>query len=182
MKFSDTYMTVAMLIIFTVMVTISSHYPPGARFMTFVVGMPAIGLCLLQLFIDFRNHRRGQANGHGDLSKAEDEASRLLGHPVHLSMPVIGPEISPEEKVRRELIIWGYILGLVGGILLFGFHVAVPIFILTFLRFQAKASWLMAAGMAAAATVFMYVLFEHVFRMTLHPGFIPEYLMDRISG
>ena len=41
------------------------------------------------------------------------------------------------ERVRREIIVWGYFLGLIAGILLFGFRIAVPIFLIAFLRFQA---------------------------------------------
>src|SRR4029453_6019586 len=42
MNVSNSIMTVLLLAIFSTMVFISSGYPPGARFMTFVVGLPAI--------------------------------------------------------------------------------------------------------------------------------------------
>jgi hypothetical protein len=176
---SNSIMTVVMLVIFTVMVSISSSYPPGARFMTFVVGIPAIGLCLLQLTIDYRDRRRLNADGRSETDKLEDHAAQIVGHPVHVefSMPVVHEELSPEETQRREIIIWSYILGLIGGILLFGFHVSVPVFLITFLRFQAEATWRLAIMLTAAASVFLYVMFEHVFRMALHEGFITERLL-----
>ncbi len=175
---STSIMTVVMLAIFTVMVSISSSYPPGARFMTFVVGFPAIALCLLQLAIDFRDRRRLTADNRSDAAKLENQAAQIVGRPVHVefSMPVVHEELSPEETLRREIIIWSYILGLVASILLFGFHISVPVFLISFLRFQAKASWRMAVMLTATASIIMYVMFEYVFRMSLHEGFITEYL------
>ena len=54
MNRSSLVMTLVMLTIFAVMVFIASGYPANARFMPFVVGIPAIGLCLLQLLLDIR--------------------------------------------------------------------------------------------------------------------------------
>ena len=34
------------------MVGVASTYPPGARFMPFTIGIPAIALCLLQLALE----------------------------------------------------------------------------------------------------------------------------------
>src|SRR5687767_10220612 len=98
-------MTVAMLIIFTVMVAIGSRYPAGARFMIFVVGFPAIGLCLLQLFLDFRESRNA-ARG------PSDEIPTTLPEAAAMQMNMTGAGLTVEaytpEVVRRELIVWGY--------------------------------------------------------------------------
>ena len=59
-------MTLVMLVIFVTLVWIATGYPANSRFMPFVVGIPAIGLCLLQLVLDARGHRR--------------ETKRLDGH------------------------------------------------------------------------------------------------------
>ena len=53
-------MTLLMLVIFTGMVLVAKRYPAGARFMPFVVGFPAIALCMLQLFLDARERRLKQ--------------------------------------------------------------------------------------------------------------------------
>ncbi len=74
------------------------------------------------------------------------------------------------EVVRKEMIVWGYIFGLIGSILLFGFYITVPIFLVVFLRFYAKARWHMAILLPAAVSAFLYVMLGYVFRMTLHIG------------
>jgi len=178
-------MTVVMLTIFTVMVAISSQYPAGARFMTFVVGFPAIALCLLQLVLDLREWRNEAARpAVGEMAGVPADASGVPVDPslqMQMNADGLAVEYTP-EVVRKEMIVWGYIFALIGSILLFGFYITVPIFLVVFLRFFAQARWHMAILLPAAVSVFLYVMLGYVFRMTLHIGFVTEYLLDRISG
>jgi hypothetical protein len=179
-------MTILMLTIFVVMVGIATTYPPGARFMTFVVGIPAIGLCLLQLALDLYRQRAAEADdAQSTLQQAEDQVARIAGRRVQFDLPsenVMFTDTTrdPRETVRREVIVWGYFLGLVAAILLFGFRITVPIFLVAFLRFQAGANWRNALLMGGLGAVVMYVLFEKVLRVTLHTGFLTDIVMDLI--
>ena len=74
--------------------------------------------------------------------------------------------------MRREIIVWGYFLGLIAGILLLGFRIAVPVFLVAFLRFQAGASWRSALLYGGLGALAMYLLFEKVLRVSLHAGFL----------
>jgi hypothetical protein len=189
-KYSNSFMTVVMLAIFVVLVGLASGYPPGARFMPFVVGIPAIVLCLLQLALDARQRRRGETEVSDTRSakeKAEEKVSRMAGRRVdfqisHEFMAGVGPEISPQERVRREMVLWGYFLGFIAGIILFGFWVAIPIFLVAFLRFQAKAGWLFSLGLGMGASLLMSFVFERLFRVVLHTGFITDYVLGLFGG
>jgi hypothetical protein len=180
-KYSNSTMTLALLAIFVVMVAISSRYPAGARFMTFVVGLPAIALCLLQLTLDARDRGRA-SNGTrkpSELEIAQQQVSQKVGRAVHFDVAQAGlgadePALDPRTKVLRELTLWGYFLALIAGILLFGFHLAVPVFLLAFLRFYAKAKWTTAIGLTASASIVIYFAFEKVLRMSLHPGLLSD--------
>src|SRR4029078_13193885 len=117
-------------------------YPANARFMPFVVGIPAIGLCLLQLVLDARARRpvAEAADTRGTFEKAEQTVSEMVGHQVNFDVareapPVVEtePELSPRETVRRELTLWGWFVGFILGILLFGFWVTIPLFLIFFL-------------------------------------------------
>ena len=178
-------MTLLMLTIFTVMVAISSQYPAGARFMTFVVGFPAIALCLLQLVLDLREWRSEAARATvGEMAGVPSNVSGVAVDPslqMQMNADGLAVEYTP-EVVRKEKIVWGYIFALIGSILLFGFYITVPIFLVVFLRFYAQARWHMAILLPAAVSAFLYVMLGYVFRMTLHRGFVTEYLLDRISG
>ena len=163
MKSIPAPMTLTMLAIFTAMVGVATTYPPAARFMPFTVGIPAIALCLLQLALDFYRRRHPEAGEAGDaLKAAEDQVARIAGRRVQFDMPsenALFTESTHDDRVRvrREIIVWGYFLGLIAGILLFGFRIAVPIFLITFLRFQAETSWrnaLIYGGLGRAHDVY----------------------------
>ena len=149
--------TVVMLAIVAAMVGVAAQYPPDSRFMPWVVGIPAIALCLVQIALDLRARRRPQ---DGD----EDPATR---------------ESEPPGTLRREAAMWGFFVALVAGILLFGFLVAVPLFVLAFLRVWARASWPLALGLVAAACVILYLVFVQGLNVALHQGFVTEALLER---
>ncbi len=144
--------TLVMLAILVAMVGMAAQYPPDARFMPWVVGIPAIALCLLQLGRDLRAARRAAGDAQGE-----------------------------RRTLRREAAMGGYFLGLVGGILFFGFLLAVPVFILAFLRHWARASWPLALGLVAAAWVIYYLVFVQGLNVALHQGFVTQYVLDRFS-
>jgi len=179
-------MTLTMLAIFTVMVGLAATYPPEARFMPFTIGIPAIALCLLQLALDFYRQRHPETGDTGDaLKQAEDQVSRIAGRRVQFDMPsenALFTESPHEERVRvrREIIVWGYFLALIAGILLLGFRITVPVFLIAFLRFQAGTSWRSALAYGGAGALAMYVLFEKVLKVSLHAGFLTDFFVARV--
>jgi hypothetical protein len=185
MKAVPAPMTLVMLAIFTAMVGIAASYPPGARFMTFVVGIPAIGLCLIQLAIDFYRSRAPEAAA-SELQKMEEAASRLAGRSLRFEMPSDSAlfaevELEPKERIRRELIAWGYFLALIASVLLLGFRISVPVFLIAFLRFQAGVSWRAALIYGGAGALAMHLLFERLLKVSLHSGFVIDLILDRLG-
>lgn len=164
-------LTFVMLAIFASMVAIASGYPAGARFMPFVVGIPGIVLCLLQLALDWRRARveplrDGQPTAALRGTAAPDGA---------------GTEAPDRTVVRREAVIWGYVVAFVAGLLALGFWVSVPVMIAAFLRFEGKASWQAALGAAIGAVALLYAVFGLALRIELHPGFLTPHLV-RLLG
>jgi ABC-type multidrug transport system fused ATPase/permease subunit len=183
-RYSNSFMTVLMLVIFTGMVIIASRYPAGARFMPFVLGFPAIALCLLQLFLDARERHLAKAKAKSEVELAQEQVSRAVGHAVHFDVTdTMMPEegLDPREHLRREGIAWAYFLGLIAGIILFGFHISVPLFLVLFLRYRAKASWKMTLGLTVVASFILFFAFERLLHIPLHTGFITDSVMDMIG-
>ena len=83
--------------------------------------------------------------------------------------------------MRRELILWGYFLGFIAGILLFGFWIAIPVFLVTFLRFQAKSSWTTSLLLGIGASIALYFVFERGLKVQVHRGFVVTYVLDRLD-
>ena len=175
-------MTVVMLAIFIAMVGIASQYPPDARFMPFVAGIPAIALCLLQLYLDLR---RSAARGKSET--AWEKLSRVTDGRIDFDiarerLATVRSTPHSSATVRRELALWGYFLGLVGGVLLFGFMATIPLFVVVFLRQWAKTSWAFALGLAAAASTVLYLIFIQALKVSPHPGFVTGFILERLFG
>ena len=165
MKSLSFLMNFVMLAIFGVLVLVALHYSAQARFMPLVAGIPAIGLLLLQIVIDIRNART---------AKTEPTSAPPATTP---GMP-IQTTLTPQETVRREIVLWTYFLALIGGILLFGFWITIPIFLVSFLRFEAKCSWAVTLGLGLGATVILYLAFVKGLTVQLHNGFVVDHIMD----
>ena len=186
MKSTSFVMNFVMLAIFVVMVVVASHYPAQSRFMPFVVGFPAIALCLLQIFLDVRAARRPKPefiDMRSEFERAEAEVSRLTGRHMefevaHTLLPAAEAPAVQTDTVRREIVLWAYFLGLIAGVLFFGFWITLPIFITAFLRQEAELSWRRALILGIAATAILYVVFERTLHASLHPGFITERVVD----
>lgn len=189
MRYSNSFMTVVMLGLFIVLVTIASGYPAGARFMPFVVGIPAIILGILQLFIDARERNtKKEVDTRTEAEKAEAAVTAVVGkrvdfHISHDFMAQMGGEEVPEDVLRRrEIAMWAYFLGFILSLILFGFWISIPIFLITFIRFQAEKSWLFAISLSLSVSVVLYIIFEKIFRVVLHTGFVTDYLVATFGG
>jgi hypothetical protein len=178
-------MTVAMLVIFSAMLLVTLSYPEGARFMPMVIGLPAVGLCLLQLVIDLRSRPEVSASG-GDgnvFAKGESEVARITGREIHFDVTtdqplVVETEVSEAEAQRREYITWAFFLGLIGGVILFGFWVTLPLFIFSFLVTMASMRWPKALALAVVAGVALHLVFVEGLKVPLHQGFVTEMLVN----
>ena len=177
-----------MLAIFTVMVGVAATYPPEARFMPFIVGIPAIALCLLQLALDlYRRRAPGSRRRPATRSSRRRTRSRASPAAACSSTCRRRTRCSPRaphderERVRREIIVWGYFLGLIAGILLLGFRIAVPVFLIAFLRFQAGDELAQRAALwRRSARSRCIVLFEKVLQVSLHTGFLTDFFVARL--
>jgi hypothetical protein len=175
-------MTVFMLAVFTIMVVMAMSYPEGARFMPLTVGIPGILLCCLQIVLDFRK-KSGPEEEKDEIREAELKAAKLVGHDVEFAhAALIDAPKDHKEEVRREVITWIYFLCFLGGILLFGFWVSIPVFLLSFLKERAGATWLKSITLTCIATTAFYFIFAKGLGVSLYTGMLTGLIMDRIAG
>ena len=155
-------MSLVMLAIFGVMVGVATQYPAQARFMPLVVGLPGICLCLVQVVLEVVARRRAAAGGLAGAEAAVDP--NAAGAP------------------RRELVLWGSFLGLIASLILFGFYVTIPLFLIAFLRGYARESWRFSLALSAAGSAVLAAVFHFGLGVVRHQGFLLEPLLDRFQG
>lgn len=186
---SNILWTLVMLSIFVVMVALAWGYPPTARFLPFVIGIPGIMLTVLQLAIDIRDSRKvieeGPADTRSDLEKLQDQVSRRVKGNIELDIAqetlqvVVADRTDPStSRIHREMVFFGYFIGLVAGVLLFGFWLTIPVFLVIFLRLHERENWRFVLTLTGAAWLIIFVIFDRLLSIILHPGFITEYFVE----
>ena len=81
-------------------------------------------------------------------------------------------EVPDTLAARRSLIAIGWILGFFGVILVFGFLVAVPVFLLAYLKLQAKERWLFSIVFTAVVWAVFWGLFDYLLHLPFASGLL----------
>lgn len=182
-------LSLGMLVFFSVMVWIATGYPWQAAMLPLVIGIPGIALSALQLFIDMRNYHRaeGKIDPRTAFEIYMDEISEHTKGQVQMEVSsstkelttlVEDPSVVGRTRSQRERLLWGYFYGLVLVVLLFGFWIGVPAFLVAFLRFYARESWRLTVTLALAAWAVMYLLLVVLLEQVLFEGLITGYILE----
>jgi putative tricarboxylic transport membrane protein len=134
----------------------ASRWPFKAAFFPIVVGIPLAVLAGVQLVLDLRGRGAQWTEPALDLQ--------------------LGGDVPEEVARRRTLTLFAWIAGFVVLVALVGFPVAVPIFMLSYLGFQSGAGWRTTLGLAGAAWMFFYGVFQWLLRLPFEPGWIQTWL------
>jgi hypothetical protein len=97
-----------------------------------------------------------------------------------------GDALSDQPKIERESLWRGSQLFLGMVILMFmiyffGQLVGIGLFLILFLRFLSRESWILALSLGIGVTLGLHLLFERVLRLILYPGAIYEYVSGLIG-
>ena len=143
-----------LFIIFAMFVGLGWGYTETARIVPLTVSIPGlvisvIHLTRLVLRWKFRPDRPAFPETATELLESvEAEDTQPEGQ---------GPFLQP--RTRKMLGMWAWIMVLAAGIEVLGFLVTTPCFLLAFMRFFAKRSWVQSLTIAASFTICMYLIF-----------------------
>jgi hypothetical protein len=155
-------MSLVMLTIFTGMVGMALTYPPETRLLPLVIGIPGMLLGLIQVGVEIRDARRKAGSVEGAVTAEKDGESE---------------ESAPSAViVKREIVLLAYLAALAVSILLFGFWLTIPVFVIVFLRAHERESWRLTLGLSLGAWAVLYLIFDRLLEIILHQGFVIEYI------
>ncbi len=183
-----TLFTMLMFAIFAGMVLIAHGYSWPANFLPYVIGIPGMGLTLLQLVLDVHNYHKqgGKIDPRTSFERYMAEIMERTGGKVRMDVAegtqlqtlVEDPSTTARSRNKREALLFGYFFSLIGLVLLFGFWLGYPIFMLAFLRYYARESWKLAAILTAGSWVVMYGIISVLLQQILFEGFVTTYVVD----
>ena len=149
---SDCLPALGLLVITGLYLSLSYHYPAKARAFPAMVAWVMLALLVLDL-VSRTQTRLGVA-----VMRALNPAqARGVGQ-------------APSAWRQLSAILW--IAGFVTGIMLIGILSAVPLYVFAAIRFRGGRGYLTALAAAVGATLFIYLLFGVVLRLTLYPGIL----------
>lgn len=124
MRYRGSALTLGFLFLLVAIVYTASDFTSQARFFPWAIGIPALVLTVIQLATEVVRAHRAES-----LEDIEDEGIVDLA---------VDRDIPTEVVVKRGSTLALWILGYFVAILLFGFNIASPVFVVLFLVFQAK--------------------------------------------
>jgi hypothetical protein len=161
-----TVFTSAALLFVALLLWISAGYPPRARQVPDVVGWFALICLIIQLVLDSVPRLTAR------------EGVLRLDEVLSVEDQVREARATEKAQGRLEIMAFCWLAFLLAGLVLLGFLVFIPIYILCYLRFQAAHTWLRATIYAGATWLFVYLLFVRLFEIRLYPGMILERFLD----
>jgi hypothetical protein len=78
--------------------------------------------------------------------------------------------------LQRTLVVIGWMLGFLVGIVLLGFPIAVPLVVFLYARLQGRESWGLSLGLALGVWGLFYAVFDRLLHLPFPAGWIPTWL------
>jgi hypothetical protein len=140
-------------------VAMAWSWPWKAALFPLVIGIPLFCLATVEVLWEFlgRKDSGTEAGGAKDFQ--------------------ISQEVPRAEVVKRGVVAAGWISGFFAAIVLLGFPVAVPLFVLLYLKLEAREGWILSVAMTAAVWALFYGLFDRL----LHLPFPQGWLLSLVS-
>ncbi|MDE0032425.1 MAG: tripartite tricarboxylate transporter TctB family protein [Deltaproteobacteria bacterium] len=165
MKLNDrTLFTLGVFVLVLGFLVLSLDYQPRARLVPLIIAVPTLLLTLLQLLIDMV-----PAVGRRFSFLQEYD---LFGIDTGRAAAPSGESCPSGTVFRRELNFAAWLLLLMALIYFIGYLVAIPLFLVLFLRLRSSESWLMTLSITVATWAFVYVVFIVIMGAPLHEGVV----------
>ena len=88
----------------------------------------------------------------------------------------LAADVPPDVARRRVMEILYWIGGFILAVFLIGFPLAVPLFMISYLRLQGRENWAWSVGLTAGAWGFFYFVFQRLIHMQFEDGLLQSWL------
>jgi len=149
--------TLLFLVAFSFGVVTAAEWEIHARLFPWVIGIPAIALCLGQLIGDFFGRKKS----------GEDDTRGMMDLPVDRSVPT-------SIVIRRAVTTFLWICGLFVAIGVFGLVVSVPMFVLLYLKLQGGETLWLSLKSGAAMALLLIGVFHLVLNVPWPEAIFPQ--------
>ena len=163
MKTEEKVLTYFLLIIVVLMVffTFDLHRP-GSKVVPLLIGFITlvlmILLCVMTVSPKFANWYQ----------RIEGKSTSLVE--IAREVDKLDSDVDKKKTRKKEIVLTGWLLFLTAATYILGFMVAIPLFLLLFLKIGAKESWLLSISMSGVVLGVVYLIFVYILQIPLHTG------------
>ncbi len=161
----DNLFPAGLLILFTVMLAMSVHWPFEAKIIPTIVGVGAVLACGLSL----ANEIFSRAPREGT---AEFDAKAIVSGKIHMDITSKTGHLPPTTVVVRGFLFFGWMVAFLGSMAVIGLIPTVPVFIIAYMRLEGPEKWRHAVYMAAIMTTLIYVVFDQLLTIPWPPTYL----------
>jgi Uncharacterized protein conserved in bacteria len=162
----NTVFYVAFITLLAAMLWDSVDWKPLAKRVPIVVGYVTIAVAALS----FLNHTF-RAGGGGTGESAAQRATETL----HLDISVQDEGVETAVMLRRAAIYFGWLAGFMAGTALIGMLPTILLFVMFYMRSEARERWSLVLPCAVGLFVFSYILFDQLLALPW-----PQSLLGRL--
>lgn len=130
----------------------SLYWPFRTALFPRVIGVPLLALSLVEMLLCLVSAEKARE-----------------GHAVDFEMTM---DVDPLVARKRTLAIFSWTLGFMALILLFGFTLAVPLFVFLYLKLAGKEGWVLSLSMTALSWLTMEGLFNRLLHLPFPEGWL----------
>ena len=138
-----------------VMLYQASAWRFAAQIVPMIVGIGGLFFCSLTLLNDIFKR-------HAVAPTLSDKASAAVGQKIHMDIASNITHLDNREILLRGGVFFGWMVFFLCSMAVIGLIPTVPIFIVLFMRSEAREPWKIVIPMAAFMTVFIYVVFDQL--------------------
>ena len=151
--------TVFFFCLMAVMVYQATKWNLDAKIVPMIVGclgLAMVGLSLLNDMCRVPKAPKVQSMAEGALQEIEDNSDEK----IHMDLSSDTDHLSKTVIAQRGLLFFSYMLGFMASFAMFGMLPTVFVFVIFFMRFEAKERWTLTIPYAVCMVIFIYVGFD----------------------
>jgi TctA family transporter len=159
----------SLLILFGVMMTETVTWSPLARIVPVIVGIAAILFCSLALFTDV--FKKGTVKSVSLGEKAMEQIQQK----IHMDIASTVSHLPVATLITRSAIFFGWLVAFLLSMATIGLIPTVPLFVIAFMRFEAREPWHIVLPYSVVMGLFVYVLFDQLLAIPWPLSLLGEY-------
>ena len=142
----------------------------SAKVVPLVVGTVALCAAVLSLFNEMCR-RPAAARAEGLAERAEHE----VGEKIHMDLTSDTGHLPVREIILRGALFFGYLIGFMGVMAVIGLIPTVALFVVFFMRYEAKERWSLVLPYAATLVFFIWFAFDYFMAVPWPPTLIGDW-------